>query len=101
MSQKLSKNLPKRAAKDHPSHAKRARSYNRHLPIKMLDIKENEHRAAVNRSQGHTGKERDNALRKAFGPDYRRVKRSIMTGEVVYEFVRDDKGNMIPLLSDI
>jgi uncharacterized protein YnzC (UPF0291/DUF896 family) len=92
MSQQLSKNLPKRAAKDHPSHARRARSYVRGQAKKTVRWGQQTKREMHNQSVGSTGKERDNALRKAFGESYRSVKRETQKGITIVDYGRDHRG---------
>lgn len=82
--------LPYRTSKDHKSHALRIRTYARNLPVKALNIKENTFRAEQNRERGFTGKEFDNAMRKAFGPKYRTVKRMIQDGRLDLADMHDD-----------
>lgn len=84
--------LPKRAAKEHKSHALRLRTYSRNLPIKAMNITEAKHRESYNARQGHTGKERDNALRKAFGTGYRSIKRDAQRGAILIGYDRDHNG---------
>lgn len=84
--------LPKRAAKEHKSHALRLRTYARNLPLKAARIQVQKDDQAYNREVGHTGKERDNALRKSFGSKYREIKRRIQAGTFMVEFRRDFDG---------
>lgn len=72
--QGLSKNLPKRAAKDHRSHITRQRSRNERERQRLINIVENSRRQAANIQRGYTGKQLDNAIRKyakARGYSYR------------------------------
>lgn len=63
-SNRLSKNLPKRAAKDHRSHTTRQRSRNAREAQRLVNIAENEKRRQNNITRGFTGKQLDNAYRK-------------------------------------
>lgn len=58
MSSQLSKNLPKRAAKDHKSHIKRARSWAKNQAAKLIRKAEQKKREEYNREVGSTGKQR-------------------------------------------
>jgi hypothetical protein len=57
------------------SKAKRARSWAKNQEAKKVRIAEQESREKHNREVGTTGKQRDNALRKAHGSQYRSTKR--------------------------
>lgn len=75
--QGLSKNLPKRAAKDHRSHITRQRSRNAREALRQINIIANQKAHENNLKRGYTGKQLDNAIRKyakARGENYRFVK---------------------------
>jgi hypothetical protein len=68
--------LPIRASKEHKSHALRLRTYAKNLPIKAARKAEQKRREEINLARGYTGKDIDNAMRKAYGPEYRQGKRA-------------------------
>ncbi len=89
--------LPKRAAKEHRSHAKRQRSYAKSLNKKEANKTNARTAEMLNRAVGYTGKDRDNALRKAFGKAYRVIKRNIQSGNVSYSYLKSDDNKLIPV----
>lgn len=76
---KMSKKIPKRATND-KLKLKRARSFNKNQQDKSMRKLRQDMREIANRQRGFTGKQLDNAARKAFGKDYRKYKRAVDAG---------------------
>lgn len=92
--------LPKRASKEHKSHALRLRTFARNLPIKAARKAAQVEREGTNRGLGHTGKERDNALRKSFGSTYRSIKRKVQAGTFHVAYSRDEGGVYVSAIGE-